>query len=68
MEDVFLKNISSGYRKHVLSMGRNMSIGVGDMSLGAGQQVKRGPGRASGRGVCLSFRGPPGPGGSRDGA
>lgn len=38
MEDVSLKNISSGYRKHVLSMGRNMSIGVGDMSLGAGQQ------------------------------
>lgn len=28
--------------------------------------VKRGPGRSSGRGVCLSFQDPPGPGRSRN--
>lgn len=38
MEDLSSRNMSSGCRKHVLRMGRNMSLGVGDMSLGAGQQ------------------------------
>lgn len=38
MEDLSSRNVSSGCIKHVLRMGRNMSLGVGDMSLGAGQQ------------------------------